>query len=43
MINVSEKTQKLFQQDFDEYGDSYVEETTPERLAEVLAKIKVSL
>ncbi|XP_060566406.1 DNA ligase 4-like [Ruditapes philippinarum] len=40
MINVSEKTQKLFQQDFDEYGDSYVEETTPERLAQVLAKIQ---
>lgn len=40
MVNATEKTQLLFQQDFDEYGDSYIEETAPEKLAQVLDKIQ---
>lgn len=41
MIHTSPATQKLFQQDFDDYGDSYSEDTTPERLKDVFSKITV--
>ena len=41
MIHTSPATQKLFQQDFDDYGDSFSEDTTPERLKDVFSKITV--
>ena len=41
MIHTSPATQKLFQQDFDDYGDSFSEDTTPERLQDVFSKITV--
>lgn len=41
MIHTSPATQKVFQQDFDDYGDSYSEDTTSERLKDVFSKINM--
>ena len=40
MIHTTPKTQRLFNVDFDDYGDSYIEDTTPDRLKDVFAKLK---
>ena len=39
MIHTSPKTQKSFQVDYDEYGDSYTEDTTAEQLKDVFERI----
>ena len=41
MIHTSPATHKMFQQDFDDFGDSYSEDTVPERLKDVFSKINV--
>ena len=39
MIHTTSQTQKLFNVDFDDFGDSYIEDSTPDRLKEVFSKI----
>lgn len=39
MIHTSPKTQKSFQQDYDDYGDSYTEDTTTDQLKSVFERI----
>ena len=41
MISAKAATQKLFQKDFDEYGDSYVKDITPDRIQQIMDGIKV--
>lgn len=41
MISTTTATQKLFQKDFDEFGDSFVEDTTPERIKDILTEINL--
>ncbi|XP_041359150.1 DNA ligase 4-like [Gigantopelta aegis] len=40
MIHTSPKTHKLFQQDYDEYGDSFTSDTTEEQLLKVFEKME---
>ncbi|XP_052777625.1 DNA ligase 4-like [Mya arenaria] len=41
MVHATGATKRLFDRDYDDFGDSYVEDTTPERLQSVMAKIDV--
>lgn len=39
MIHTSPKTQKSFQVDYDQFGDSYTEDTTAEQLKNVFDRV----